>query len=167
MITQEDLRKRRLKLCVEAWPKCENGLYNPACCRFPKGCSPHGRMEAVLAGNLTEDDLEPKVWRLVMPDQIVSDIIAVARHVRSHCDRPYEESDRVLAYFGMEHEEIVEEVTVPEEALVVYTRFHGEITCDCGFKINAFDEFFDSQQTLLDHAKTHNATSITLIDNMY
>lgn len=30
---------RRLKSCVEAWPECSSGEYNPACCRFPKSCS--------------------------------------------------------------------------------------------------------------------------------
>lgn len=25
--------------CVEAWPECESGAYNPRCCRFPKSCS--------------------------------------------------------------------------------------------------------------------------------
>jgi hypothetical protein len=29
----------RLKACVEKWPECEEGQYNPACCRFPKSCS--------------------------------------------------------------------------------------------------------------------------------
>lgn len=31
--------KRRLRECVEAWPDCETGLYDPHCCRFPKSCS--------------------------------------------------------------------------------------------------------------------------------
>lgn len=30
---------RRLRACVEAWPECYEGGYNPACCRFPKSCS--------------------------------------------------------------------------------------------------------------------------------
>lgn len=25
--------------CVEAWPECEMGKYDPRCCRFPKSCS--------------------------------------------------------------------------------------------------------------------------------
>jgi hypothetical protein len=29
----------RIRACVEAWPDCESGEYNPACCRFPKSCS--------------------------------------------------------------------------------------------------------------------------------
>lgn len=29
----------RLRACVEAWPDCETGLYDPRCCRFPKSCS--------------------------------------------------------------------------------------------------------------------------------
>lgn len=31
--------RRRLRACTEAWPDCEEGAYNPACCRFPKSCS--------------------------------------------------------------------------------------------------------------------------------
>lgn len=63
MITDDDLEKRRLKYCVEQWPECHTGGYDPHCCRFPKSCSPHGRIEAVMAGNLTEEDLEPKRWK--------------------------------------------------------------------------------------------------------
>lgn len=58
-LTQEDLYQRRLKACVEKWPECESGYYDPRCCRFPKSCSPHGRIEAFQAGNLSEEDLEP------------------------------------------------------------------------------------------------------------
>lgn len=29
----------RLRECVEAWPDCETGEYDPRCCRFPKSCS--------------------------------------------------------------------------------------------------------------------------------
>lgn len=25
--------------CVEAWPECQSGAYDPRCCRFPKSCS--------------------------------------------------------------------------------------------------------------------------------
>lgn len=37
--TGAESRWRRLKTCVEAWPDCVSGEYNPACCRFPKSCS--------------------------------------------------------------------------------------------------------------------------------
>lgn len=30
---------RRLRACVEAWPDCWTGGYDPRCCRFPKSCS--------------------------------------------------------------------------------------------------------------------------------
>lgn len=30
---------RRLLSCIEQWPECHEGEYNPACCRFPKSCS--------------------------------------------------------------------------------------------------------------------------------
>lgn len=29
----------RLKSCIEEWPECVDGEYNPSCCRFPKTCS--------------------------------------------------------------------------------------------------------------------------------
>jgi hypothetical protein len=29
----------RLSGCVERWPECRTGDYNPSCCRFPKSCS--------------------------------------------------------------------------------------------------------------------------------
>lgn len=46
---------RRLRACVEAWPECEEGQYNPACCRFPKSCSC-----TIYWANVTEADLEPE-----------------------------------------------------------------------------------------------------------
>lgn len=36
---------RRLTSCVERWPDCASGEYNPACCRFPKSCSPTAHPE--------------------------------------------------------------------------------------------------------------------------
>lgn len=60
MLTEEDLQERRLKSCVAKWEDCASGEFNSGCCRFPKSCSPHGYIEAVRAGNLTEDDLEPR-----------------------------------------------------------------------------------------------------------
>lgn len=58
-LTQKDLSERRLKTCVENFPGAETGAYSNKCCRFPKNCSPYGRIEAYQAGNLTEADLEP------------------------------------------------------------------------------------------------------------
>lgn len=46
----------RLKSCVENWPDCETGDYNPACCRFPKSCS----ATVWDAEYVTPDDLEPR-----------------------------------------------------------------------------------------------------------
>lgn len=31
--------RQRDPVCVEAWPECEEGKYDPRCCRFPKSCS--------------------------------------------------------------------------------------------------------------------------------
>ena len=33
------VNRPRLKTCVERWPECNDGEFNPACCRFPKSCS--------------------------------------------------------------------------------------------------------------------------------
>jgi hypothetical protein len=30
---------RRLQSCVNNWPECHSGEYDPRCCRFPKSCS--------------------------------------------------------------------------------------------------------------------------------
>lgn len=57
-LTPDDLQKRRLKVCVEAWSEAESSEYNPKCCRYPKSCSPYGSMSQVIVGTLTEDDLE-------------------------------------------------------------------------------------------------------------
>jgi hypothetical protein len=45
---------RRLKSCVEQWPDCQEGEYNPRCCRFPKSCSC-----TVYHGSNPDEDLEP------------------------------------------------------------------------------------------------------------
>ncbi|MEJ6554043.1 hypothetical protein PQI51_03270 [Microbacterium esteraromaticum] len=51
--------KRRLRSCVEQWPGCETGAYNPACCRFPKSCSATVYDES----RATDADLEPATDR--------------------------------------------------------------------------------------------------------
>lgn len=40
---------RRLRECVERWPECESGAYDPRCCRFPKSCSCNVRLEEIAA----------------------------------------------------------------------------------------------------------------------
>lgn len=47
--------RRRLRVCVEAWPECREGEYNPNCCRFPKSCS----CDVYDDGRIAEADLEP------------------------------------------------------------------------------------------------------------
>ena len=34
---------RREPGCIEQWPECLHGTYNPHCCRFPKSCSCESR----------------------------------------------------------------------------------------------------------------------------
>lgn len=36
----EQANANRDPKCVEAWPECYDGGYDPRCCRFPKECSP-------------------------------------------------------------------------------------------------------------------------------
>lgn len=50
---------RRLRVCVDAWPECEEGAYDPRCCRFPKSCSCTVYDEA----QVSEADLEPRSSR--------------------------------------------------------------------------------------------------------
>jgi hypothetical protein len=45
----------RLRGCVERWPDCEEGSYNPSCCRFPKSCS----CTIYDPARVTANDLEP------------------------------------------------------------------------------------------------------------
>lgn len=47
--------KRRLRACVDAWPECATGEYNPACCRFPKSCS----ATVYDSDRVDESDLDP------------------------------------------------------------------------------------------------------------
>lgn len=49
-------RRRRLAGCVERWPECSTGDYDPRCCRFPKSCS----CEVYDDDRVTDDELEPK-----------------------------------------------------------------------------------------------------------
>lgn len=44
-------QRRRLLTCIEVWPECEEGKYDPRCCRFPKSCS------CTVYG----DDIEPSL----------------------------------------------------------------------------------------------------------
>ncbi len=46
---------RRLRACVEVWPDCHAGGYDPSCCRFPKSCS----ATVYDPRRVTDDDLEP------------------------------------------------------------------------------------------------------------
>lgn len=46
---------RRLRACVENWPECAEGEYNPRCCRWPKSCS-----ATVYDGLVADADLEPE-----------------------------------------------------------------------------------------------------------
>jgi hypothetical protein len=52
--TTGPVREPRLKACVEAWPECYEGGYDPACCRFPKSCS----ADVYDLEHVTDDQLE-------------------------------------------------------------------------------------------------------------
>lgn len=53
-------RRPRLKGCVEAWPGCADGEYNPACCRFPKSCS-CASYDDQVAPEILEEVQEPSL----------------------------------------------------------------------------------------------------------
>lgn len=53
---------RRLRACAEAWPACQEGEYNPSCCRFPKSCS----CTVYDPDRVTEDQLEVSPWVALM-----------------------------------------------------------------------------------------------------
>lgn len=60
---------RRLAACVENWPECASGQYNPACCRFPKSCSCTSYRDGI-----DESRLEPASnQEATMPDQASDD----------------------------------------------------------------------------------------------
>lgn len=46
---------RRLLACVQNWPECESGAYDPRCCRFPKSCS----CTVYPPDQIDDGDLEP------------------------------------------------------------------------------------------------------------
>ncbi len=85
LLTQADLDHRRLRLCVERWPDALSGTYDPRCCRFPKSCSPHGYLEAVAVGNLTDADLEPLRLPAVADEVVLDDQCPITGRL---CDRP-------------------------------------------------------------------------------
>lgn len=39
IVRSADGQDRRLPGCVERWPECASGEFDPRCCRFPKSCS--------------------------------------------------------------------------------------------------------------------------------
>ena len=85
-------------------------------------------------------------------DQMRSDIIRVAHHVRSHDDRPYEEADRLLALLDLN---VIKHV--------YFKRFsNGTYECECGkWSVNSRnDETFAGD--LYAHAKTHQVDYFTL-----
>lgn len=53
---------RRLKSCIEQWPECETGDYDPRCCRFPKSCS------ASVYRDGTSDELLEPPWSITSPN---------------------------------------------------------------------------------------------------
>jgi len=52
---------QRLRVCVERWPECDFGLYDPRCCRFPKSCSCTSySAEYLKDGDLEADPATPR-----------------------------------------------------------------------------------------------------------
>lgn len=53
---RDELSTRRLRACIEAWPDCHTGGYDPVCCRFPKSCS----ATVYDPEHVGDDQLEPR-----------------------------------------------------------------------------------------------------------
>lgn len=72
----------RLRACVEAWPECETGAYNPSCCRFPKSCSATIYDETAVKPEDLEAEADaspaPRIWApgSPAPDESVTEVIA-------------------------------------------------------------------------------------------
>ena len=58
---ESQIDHRRLKVCVENWPGCYEGGYDPSCCRFPKSCS----CEVYDPETISEERLEPMPERAI------------------------------------------------------------------------------------------------------
>jgi hypothetical protein len=79
--------RRRLLACVQAWPECEEGTYDPRCCRFPKSCSATVYDPAQVA----DDELEPAA-RPAPPVEPAPESepreCPCRRELCAHCDKP-------------------------------------------------------------------------------
>ena len=82
---------RRLRACVENWPDCYDGGYNPYCCRFPKSCSCEGYDPATITEDRLEDVAvsEPGVESLVeqLPDISAADFLIELRRIADALER--------------------------------------------------------------------------------
>lgn len=57
-VVQEKSPMGRIPSCVERWPECYPGDYNPACCRFPKSCSCEVYPKPCSCGNPLVEDVD-------------------------------------------------------------------------------------------------------------
>lgn len=102
---------RRLRACVEAWPECIEGDYNPACCRFPKSCSctiydmqyvTEADLEPEQEAKLTENGITPLEERMAAAILFMPEIghltAGVTKEIISRCAR-------VAVEFGARYDE--------------------------------------------------------------
>jgi len=78
---------RRLRECVDNWPGCYDGGYDPSCCRFPKSCS----CEVYDPETIAEVALEPCVPAPVQAGDKVRLILDGKTWVGIYPDGPWEE----------------------------------------------------------------------------
>jgi hypothetical protein len=88
-----DLPTRRLLGCVENWPDCYTGGYDPKCCRFPKSCSatvydldlfPATELEPWPGDTVAEQPADPNAFTV---DDIAR-TFGVPRHLIDGSPRP-------------------------------------------------------------------------------
>lgn len=141
----------RIKACVEAWPGCRSGEYNPRCCRFPKSCSCTSYRDEIDPALLEDPPVEHHVGTLDLsgegnraevaspiPQEAVAALAASlawsaswdnygeeTRQVLIACSMPTAQAALEAAYPAI-REQVAEEIAV---AIADAEGFNG--TCDC------------------------------------
>lgn len=76
---------RRLQSCVERWPECETGEYNPSCCHFPKSCSATVYNPETIPDDALEPAVEPAVAR---PTELTpAEVVDIANRAQEETGR--------------------------------------------------------------------------------
>lgn len=90
---------RRLRACVENWPECWTGGYDPRCCRFPKSCSATVYDEEYLREGDLEDlpDHSGVAGEPKATTKEASQIAVADSGTRGHTEAPVSASAAILA----------------------------------------------------------------------